>query len=768
MIFKWNNKGFTMVELLVAMAIMGLLIIMAFPTIRAIQANNQETKYQNYGDAAISAAKIYTDSYAEDMFVPGVANQFKQIKFEDLIKKDLLKDINISDSSCVDKSYVVVVKYKDDYAYCLHLECMPKNNPTGKSLYTETNRKGSCTKYSTTKVKYMYGTTVYKEDEVIAGDDEYIVKHPSANLNSFLKTNHLQFDNWKYNNTSQNYSPGNKLPPVENEVILSVNSHKYKYTVKYSSSMDGVSGSIGNTPCTYGSNCVLNPNSFTKDYYSFTNWKYNSLSIANNSNLQTDYIAKGKLDITSDGQVLNLSAQWRKNQVKVKYNSNGGSLANPHSSEITLNGSKVLVNKNEIHHTINYDSKLSNDGLINWNNSGYLNLIKTGYTVKAGEEWNTASNGTGTTFNQTKAYTAQELCKTLKTGDCIQTMHTKWIPKTIQVTFNCNGGTGGTSQSFTYGVSGQKFNTSATTCTNAENNLIGWKKDKNKTTQAYSFTNGVADSWIDSNFPSITLYAHWDPKSYTCPAGKYLPKNKTTCESCTSGNYCLGGTWKKSTTADQGLTPCPSGYNKSATGSTKDTQCYMEVSKNKYVKTAKDSSATACASGYEKEAHNVYYGNTSVCVSSCGAPNIKAKIIKVTEDPENDGSCKCNPEHKGPTWGMNVDFRFEYTTAGACENGLKGTMCYQQSQWTAGGYEPGKIDCDFLQIDYPPNPNSRHNTSDGAGYSSWNRPSGHYCFKSMHEWYYYRSINCVWVKVCNKVGNEDKCESRSDCTWYWM
>ena len=44
MIFKWNKKGFTMVELFVAMAIMGLLVIMAFPTIRSIQMNNQEKK----------------------------------------------------------------------------------------------------------------------------------------------------------------------------------------------------------------------------------------------------------------------------------------------------------------------------------------------------------------------------------------------------------------------------------------------------------------------------------------------------------------------------------------------------------------------------------------------------------------------------------------------------------------------------------------------------------------------------------------------------
>ena len=34
---KDNNKGFTMVELLAAISIMGLLTVMAFPTMRALQ-----------------------------------------------------------------------------------------------------------------------------------------------------------------------------------------------------------------------------------------------------------------------------------------------------------------------------------------------------------------------------------------------------------------------------------------------------------------------------------------------------------------------------------------------------------------------------------------------------------------------------------------------------------------------------------------------------------------------------------------------------------
>ena len=41
-----NNKGFTMVELLAAIAILALLVVMAFPTMRALQGRNEKQKYE--------------------------------------------------------------------------------------------------------------------------------------------------------------------------------------------------------------------------------------------------------------------------------------------------------------------------------------------------------------------------------------------------------------------------------------------------------------------------------------------------------------------------------------------------------------------------------------------------------------------------------------------------------------------------------------------------------------------------------------------------
>ncbi len=41
----------------------------------------------------VSAAKLYTDSYADDLFPRGYKNEFAIISSEDLEKKDLLKKL---------------------------------------------------------------------------------------------------------------------------------------------------------------------------------------------------------------------------------------------------------------------------------------------------------------------------------------------------------------------------------------------------------------------------------------------------------------------------------------------------------------------------------------------------------------------------------------------------------------------------------------------------------------------------------------------------
>ncbi len=98
-----------------------------------------------------------------------------------------------------------------------------------------------------------------------------------------------------------------------------------------------------------------------------------------------------------------------------------------------------------------------------------------------------------------------------------------------------------------------------------------------------------------------------------CAAGKYLPKGRTSCETCLSKYYCPGGEWNKNDSSDQGLNACPNGYKNSNAGSSKISDCYMNVIRNNYVAKEKDANYTKCAYGYVKPAHKVNYGSKSAC-----------------------------------------------------------------------------------------------------------------------------------------------------------
>ena len=91
------------------------------------------------------------------------------------------------------------------------------------------------------------------------------------------------------------------------------------------------------------------------------------------------------------------------------------------------------------------------------------------------------------------------------------TYYARWNPKSVTVTFDCNGGEGGGTETFTYDKTGQKF---SKTCTLSKYNLEGWKKDKNATSIDYDVNNAVTGNWVLTHTPKIKLYAHWQIKNY--------------------------------------------------------------------------------------------------------------------------------------------------------------------------------------------------------------------------------------------------------------
>lgn len=63
-----NRFGFTLTELIVVIAIMGVILILALPQVANIQRANKDSKYETYQKSLETAAKLYVDSNTKDLF----------------------------------------------------------------------------------------------------------------------------------------------------------------------------------------------------------------------------------------------------------------------------------------------------------------------------------------------------------------------------------------------------------------------------------------------------------------------------------------------------------------------------------------------------------------------------------------------------------------------------------------------------------------------------------------------------------------------------
>ena len=142
-----KNKGFTLVELLVAMTIMGILLVLAIPTVGNIIASNKEKKIEAYKIALERAAKLYIDEREREEFkhYDGCIN----IIFERLKDANLVKKLNDKDITCdYDNTFVNVTKYNDTFKYNAVLNCRDErrnksySDDTGKCNYLDNDDVG--------------------------------------------------------------------------------------------------------------------------------------------------------------------------------------------------------------------------------------------------------------------------------------------------------------------------------------------------------------------------------------------------------------------------------------------------------------------------------------------------------------------------------------------------------------------------------------------------------------------------------------------------
>ena len=377
-----NKSAFTLIELVVAIAILGIITLIAIPSVRRIQAENNDSKYVAYEKSLQASSKLFVDGYDEDLF--GATNTGCAIvNYDDLKDRDLIEDIQIKNNSCSgDATCVYVRKSKNgNYHYEVHTTCRE-----GSDIVYGTGQKCNL---DLCKIEDGDGPTVDINDTSSYKDNPYYKKGQSPKLVVTIK---------------------------DAGVGLKENQELTYQWYKVS----------GGSEIAYGDSGTIE----------FKNKNYaarKSVVIPNAPNLEnvsdtTTYRVKltGEIkDINnnkSSGGPWTYDVQYFVGRVLLQINMNGGYLADPHNAAygtsdnfVTLNGSKTILSIKE------------GESINNLTDPASINIKKANNNIVPGSEYYGNSDGTVINFNKTGTYNQNIFCEP-KYADCEYVLNINWQP----------------------------------------------------------------------------------------------------------------------------------------------------------------------------------------------------------------------------------------------------------------------------------------------------------------------------------------------------
>ena len=133
-----NNKGFTLVELLATIVIMGLITTIITPSVINLQKSNKKKKFESYEKVLVSASKIFVQREGEDITSLGVSDWVGcvDITYQDLLTSKLIKPFEDSDYDC-SNSKVRLSRSLNGDTYTYNLVCNSTNSK--KENYSSVN-----------------------------------------------------------------------------------------------------------------------------------------------------------------------------------------------------------------------------------------------------------------------------------------------------------------------------------------------------------------------------------------------------------------------------------------------------------------------------------------------------------------------------------------------------------------------------------------------------------------------------------------------------
>ena len=643
-----SRKGFTLAELLIAITVIGILLAIAIPALTSINKTDIETQERIYKESLVTAAKMYNDSYSEDIF-GGRKNGCAKIPYSQLENKDLIRSLESNKLVCdykdgdEDTTGLIVRKINKRYYYETILWC--KNKKTGEEKQVSGNTDDKlyeideeyCDEsasedndppvvhYTNTNPRFYYNSDNYPKPTV------WVTDAGVGLVNDISITVDWEDPIGGNSSVTNTYHPGmgnnlsKKVLTLPGSITTSNTTGQYKVTVKALNVQDMIGNVVDSgmlaVPVTLDSSTtskiVSNPEVFyienTKPVITTTGnrtWtnelipvtlsvndndgkevysgiKAFTYTVKNNSTGETVKTDVDCGEVSTEAGITNNNPKNSAHASKsCSFNVGSGDLTGG-SYTITTKAEDWAGNTNTSTNSYQFD-----------NNPPLLTITRISYNKYKWEAQEKGYSGINGYINNTSSTTPTTGWITGPTSSGNRTVSSAgtyytWVKDNAgnvvsadipAYTVTRSVGTGTTLTTKYESSSGTAFTSNSVTLKNTPVYIAATLQPGYQNLVIKYGSTSITNQSTHNVTGNVTISS----SATACPAGKWNDGTKAECESC------------------------PSGYT-SEPGAKAQTECYINVAAGKYKSSPTGTGTTACATGYYKVAHKSYYNSSDSC-----------------------------------------------------------------------------------------------------------------------------------------------------------
>lgn len=181
-----NKKAFTLIEIIGVIVIIGLVLMIVFPTLSKLMLSNNIKKYDNYYLMIEEASRVYA-STMQDKMGPSTQSGCAEFTLNDLIEKEYLQEYNDKNTTCEMVTANIRVKNnKGKISTYFKLKCSDDNPNTTDYIKGEEDI-GNCIAYAKTEQNSLYQTIKSSITNTSKeGNTVFVTNDPTNTANKYI------------------------------------------------------------------------------------------------------------------------------------------------------------------------------------------------------------------------------------------------------------------------------------------------------------------------------------------------------------------------------------------------------------------------------------------------------------------------------------------------------------------------------------------------------------------------------------------------------